>query len=501
MEQSSTMLLQEITLQAERDHGRLALQGMASQLTYGELVSEVSALTTALTTLAEPASIALAMDNSPAWIVLDLAVLAAGWTNVPIPAFFSASQKQHAIQDAGVSLLLTDASDAWLQLYPACESLASWTVAGKAVSVMRLNSQDRASSAQKITYTSGTTGAPKGVSLTAQSMWQVADSIRLLTQPDHADRHFCVLPLATLLENVAGVYASLISGATVIVYPCQEVGFSGSQFEISRLYQGLANSQATTAILIPELLRALVAYLQAGHPPLTHLRFVAVGGAKVAAALIQQAHQLGLPVYEGYGLSECASVVTLNTPQSHKPGSIGMPLPHVQLRVDHGGELWVKGAIYQGYHQAGGDIAPVLDEKGYLATGDLAYQDADGYWYLSGRKKNMFITSFGRNVSPEWVESTLIHQAGLLQACVIGEARPFNVAVVVAQPQFSTEQVAQAVARANLELPDYAQIGDLVFARQPFTPHNGQLTANGRLKRDMIVQAYAADIHAIYEGI
>lgn len=236
------MLLQEITLQAERDPGRLALQGMASQLTYGELVSEVSALTTALTTLVEPASIALAMDNSPAWIVLDLAVLVAGWTNVPIPAFFSASQKQHAIQDAGVSLLLTDASDAWLQLYPACESLASWTVAGKAVSVMRLNSQDRASGAQKITYTSGTTGAPKGVSLTAQTMWQVADSIRLLTQPDHADRHFCVLPLATLLENVAGVYASLISGATVVVYPCQEVGFSGSQFEISRLYQGLANS-------------------------------------------------------------------------------------------------------------------------------------------------------------------------------------------------------------------------------------------------------------------
>lgn len=113
----------------------------------------------------------------------------------------------------------------------------------------------------------------------------------------------------------------------------------------------------------------------------------------------------------------------------------------------------------------------------------------------------MFITSFGRNVSPEWVESTLTHQAGVLQACVIGEARPFNVAVVVAHPQLSAEQVAQAIAQANLDLPDYAQVGDVVFAHQPFSPHNGQLTANGRLKRDAIVEAYSADIHAIYEGI
>ncbi|WP_029147474.1 AMP-binding protein [Methylophilus sp. 5] len=496
------MLLQQIQAQALQAPTRVALEGQATQLTYRALVAEVARLSGALKALTNQATVALALDNSPAWIALDLAILAAGCSNVPVPAFFTAAQKQHAIADAGVSLVFTDMPAAWQPLYPDSTLLAEWEVAGQTVAVLRVHADDRVAAADKITYTSGTTGAPKGVCLSAQTMWQVASAIRTLIQPGEADRHFCVLPLATLLENVAGVYASLIAGATVVVYACQAVGFSGSQFDISRLYQGLQGSRATTAILIPELLRALVMYMQAGQVPLAQLRFVAVGGAKVLPELILQAHALGLPVFEGYGLSECASVVALNTPQSHKPGSIGKPLPHVQLRVDLTGELWVKGALYHGYTQAeGGIAAPVLDEEGYLATGDLAYQDADGYVYLSGRKKDMFITSFGRNVSPEWVESTLIHEPALQQVCVFGEARPFNVAIVVPQPQFTTEQVAQAIAQANQSLPDYAQVGDVVFAKQPFSPHNGQLTANGRLKRDVIAAAYAADIHAIYQGI
>lgn len=496
------MLLQQIQAQAIQAPTRVALEGQSTQLTYSELAAEAARVSGALKALTNQASVALALDNSPAWIVLDLAVVAAGWSNVPVPAFFTAAQKQHAIADAGVSLVLTDMPAAWQQLYPDSTLLAEWIVAGQTVAVLRVHTHDRVAVADKITYTSGTTGAPKGVCLSAYTMWQVANSIATLIQPGAADRHFCVLPLATLLENVAGVYASLISGATVVVYPCQAVGFTGSQFDISRLYQGLQGSRASTAILIPELLRALVMYVQAGQAALTQLRFVAVGGAKVVPELILQAHAIGLPVFEGYGLSECASVVALNTPQSHKPGSIGKPLPHVQLRVDMTGELWVKGALYHGYTQPeGGIVAPVLDEEGYLATGDLAYQDEDGYVYLSGRKKNMFITSFGRNVSPEWVESTLMHQSALLQVCVFGEARPFNVAIVVPQPQYSAEQVAQAIAQVNQQLPDYAQVGDVVFARQPFSPHNGQLTANGRLKRDVIAAAYVAEINAIYEGI
>lgn len=496
------MILNEIKAQALQVPERIALQGEQTQLSYAELASEITRLSSALTAVTGQASVALALDNSPAWILLDLAILAAGWTNVPIPAFFSATQKQHAVQNAAVSLILTDHPTSWTALFSQAETVAEWQVAGKTVTVLRVQAIDRVAPVAKITYTSGTTGAPKGVCLGEQQMWQVASSIRAMVQPGHDDCHFCVLPLATLLENVAGVYASLMAGTTVVVYRCEAVGFTGSQFDILKLYRGLQASQATTAILIPELLRALVACLQAGQPALAHLRFVAVGGAKVAAELLLQAHALGLPVYEGYGLSECASVVTLNIPAANQPGSIGQPLPHVQLRVDSLGELWVKGAIYAGYMAADGTISgPALDAEGYLPTGDLAYQDAEGHWILSGRKKNLFITSFGRNVSPEWVESTLMHQAGLLQVCVFGEARPYNVAVVFPAPQVSQAQVLQGIARANQGLPDYAQVGDVIVVRQPFTPQNGQLTANGRLKRDVIAAAYAAEINAIYEGI
>lgn len=496
------MLLFEINHWAAKDPLRPALRDAQHTLNYAELIKQVILQVEALQALDQPSCIALALDNSPAWIVLDVAMLAAGWQHVPLPAFFTDAQKQHALKDAGVRWLLCapEADAAWQALLPDSQRVATWQVAGKAVSVRALNTPPQALWAAKTTYTSGTTGAPKGVCLSAETMLQVATSLRSVIAPGRHDMHFCVLPLATLLENVAGVYASLISGACVTVLPCQDVGFSGSQFDIQRLYQGLLQHQATTVILIPELCRALVALVATGQPAPSHLRFIAVGGAKVAPALVTQAHALGLPVYEGYGLSECGSVVTLNTPQAHRPGSIGRPLPHVQMRVDAHGECWVKGALFSGYTQADGDMAPAaVDAEGYLATGDLGYQDADGFWFLSGRKKNMFITSFGRNLSPEWVETTLAHHAGLLQVCVFGEAQPFNVAVVLPPPAMTDAQLTAAMAAANTTLPDYARVARWLVARQPFSPHNGQLTANGRLKRDAIAAAYATELHALFE--
>jgi len=496
------VIFDDINHWAARDPLRPALRDAEQTLSYAELVKQSITHADALASLDQPACLALALDNCPAWVVLDIALLSAGWQHVPLPAFFSATQKQHALTDAGVRWLIhaPEADADWQAMLPDSAVVATWQVAGKAVSVRKLSVLPRPLLAAKITYTSGTTGAPKGVCLSQAHLHTVATSLRTLIAPGPTDQHFCVLPLATLLENVAGVYTSLISGACVTVWSCQAVGFTGSQFDIQRLYQGLLHSQATTAIVMPELCRALVTLLQGGQSAPPHLRLLAVGGAKVAPALVQQAHALGLPVYEGYGLSECGSVVTLNTPQAHRPGSIGRPLPHVQMRVDAHGECWVKGVVFSGYTDTQAGMVPAaVDAEGYLATGDIGYQDDAGYWYLSGRKKNMFITSFGRNLSPEWVETTVTHSAGLLQICVFGEAKPFNVAVLVPPPAMSAEQLAAAMQRANASLPDYAQVARWVVARQPFSPHNNQLTANGRLKRAQIAEAYAAEINTLYE--
>ncbi len=194
----------------------------------------------------------------------------------------------------------------------------------------------------------------------------------------------------------------------------------------------LIRGNATTTILTPQLLHALVAAVEAGHPAPQQLRFVAVGGAPVAPRLLQRAEALGLPVFEGYGLSECASVVALNTEGARRIGSVGKPLPHARVKFAADGEILVAGATLLGYTGA----AP-LQANEFWPTGDTGHLDEQGFLHLTGRKKNIFITSFGRNVAPEWVERELTLHPAIAQAAVFGEARPWNVAVIV--PYFSSQ--------------------------------------------------------------
>jgi long-subunit acyl-CoA synthetase (AMP-forming) len=127
---------------------------------------------------------------------------------------------------------------------------------------------------------------------------------------------------------------------------------------------------------------------------------------------------------------------------------------------------------------------------GHLPTGDIGWRDEDGYLYITGRKKNLFITSFGRNVSPEWIEGELTAEPSILQAAVFGEARPSNIAILCASGQADTDSIGAAVALANQRLPDYARIERWFMASEPFSIHNNQATANGRLRRENIAAAY-----------
>src|SRR5690606_26803253 len=133
---------------------------------------------------------------------------------------------------------------------------------------------------------------------------------------------------------------------------------------------------------------------------------------------------LELPVFEGYGLSECASVVCLNTPAARRVGTVGRPLPHCALRIDKRGEVWVRGPHMLGYVGE-----PPMDGE-WIATGDVGCI-TDGFLELQGRRKHQFITAWGRNVSPEWVQAELTARAPIAQAWLYGESLPKNVAVLV----------------------------------------------------------------------
>jgi long-subunit acyl-CoA synthetase (AMP-forming) len=434
----------------------------------------------------------LAADNGFEWLALDLAAQLAGVVLVPLPSFFTREQLAHALTDSGADALIADPrllallelADAEI-VKPLYGGLTLYRLRGDAA-------VELPAATAKISYTSGTTGQPKGVCLRQSSMDAVADSLRTAVAELQIRRHLCVLPLATLLENIAGLYAPLLNGAELVVPSVRETGFAGAaQFDPAMLLRSIDTYRPQSIILVPQLLAALVAALEQDAPLPQSLRFVAVGGGRVSPALLARADRLGLPVYEGYGLTECASVVALNTPAARRIGSVGRPLPHAELAVDARGEIHVAGPSVCGY--VGGEGVPPR-----IATGDLGRIDADGFLYVDGRCKNLFITSFGRNVSPEWVEAELAEQAPIAQAAVFGEARPWNVAVVVA-PNARPADVAAAIDRANRGLPDYARIGDWLTTDEPFAARNGLLTANGRNRRSAIWSRYRSALDALYD--
>lgn len=440
------------------------------------------------------ARVALAMDNSADWVLWDLALLASARVAVPVPGFFSAAQQRHLVDSAGVDTLIgatdEDAARLGFRALTAADGALpqGWRVAQRAVGSVPGLPPGTA----KITFTSGTTGQPKGVCLDATTLLAVADGVRQATQGIDVQRHLCVLPLATLLENVAGVYAPLLSGACVELRPMHEIGLLGAAgLDLPRLLRSLHAVQPHSVILLPQLLLALVGAAEQGLALPGSLRFVAVGGGRVAPQLLRRAEALGLPVFEGYGLSEAGSVVCLNTPQARRIGTVGRVLPHAGLRLAPDGEVLVRGPRMLGYLGETGSADP------WLATGDLGHLD-DGFLVLHGRRKNIFITAYGRNVHPEWVESELVQQTAIAQAWLHGEARASNVAVLVPRgPAIGDAALQAAVDAVNAGLPDYARVHQWLRAEAPFTAATGLTTDNGRLRRGALLQRYAGAIDAL----
>lgn len=485
---------------ALEQHARLrphasALQDENQSFSYGELARAVDRLASVLAH-ERIAVLGLLLDNGPAWVVVDLAANVAGITLVPLPGFFSDAQLRHALIDAGVDAILTDRPQRFDDMSGTEREATRLDVAGTALPLLRMAGAPRRLPADvaKLTYTSGTTGTPKGVCLSTTAMEAVATSLLEAVGAEAAQRHLCLLPLATLLENIGGVYVPLLAGTTCIAPTLERVGLRGATgLDAARMVETLRRHRATSAIFIPQMLQALVAVLERGAEPLEHLRFLAVGGAPVSPRLLARARALAVPVFEGYGLSECASVVALNVPGRARAGSVGRPLPHVRVRLAPDGEIEVAGSLFQGY--LGGQENPGAL---FWPTGDLGHLDEDGFLYLTGRKKNLFITSFGRNVAPEWIERELTLSPVIAQAVVSGEARPWNVAVILPRAGATRAEVDEAVHDANRELPDYARISAWLTADEAFTVTNGQLTATGRPRRTEILNVYGARIDALY---
>jgi len=471
---------------------RVALLGADGAITYAGLLQAVEVLANALR--AERVRVlASRLDNGPAWAVLDLACWHAGAVHVPLPGFFSDAQVSHVLAAAGVDALAHPVSvdgdgDGCVLPLP-----------GSAVALRRLANRQVPihPGTVKISFTSGSTGQPKGACLSGASLAGVAGGVAAALEPLGVERHLAALPLPVLLENVAGLYAPLAAGAACVLLPLQAVGLSGSSgFDAGVLQQAVERWRPDSTIVLPQMLRAWAGRRSAtGRSTDAAPRFVAVGGAAVGADTIRAARAAGLPAHEGYGLTEAGSVQTLNLPGSDLPGSVGRALPHARLRTSANGELEVAGSPMLGYL---GEAASAPGD--WWPTGDLGRIDGAGFVHLTGRLRNVLVTAFGRNVSPEWVETALQSQPAIGLAAVFGEARPGLCAVIWPSRTGLPRGVLEAaVYTANATLPDYARIHHWITATLPFDAASGMATDNGRPRREAIERHHSAALAAGYD--
>ncbi|MCB1614866.1 MAG: AMP-binding protein [Pseudomonadales bacterium] len=445
--------------------------------------------------------VAFTLENSLDWLAIDFACMKAKKTALPIPDFFSPQQRQHALQSSGCTLYISGFPKSGQSIVEAERSSAVTPVSIpgliESVRIQRFAHDPVVIPADtaKITFTSGSTGNPKGVCLSDALLTQVATSLAQVLGDLQLRRHLCLLPLAVLLENVAGLYCALIAGGACILASGAQTGFDGAgKFNAETCKRFIAESKPDSLILLPQLLHALLEHEDVLWAK--SLRFIAVGGAAVPEALMLRAEKLGLPVYQGYGLSECGSVVSLNLPGSSMKNSVGRALPHVKTRVDTTGELFVSGPKFSGYL---GDNPPVLSDGNdeWLATGDIVAIE-DAFLYIKGRSKNLIITSYGRNISPEWIESSLLSAPQILQCMVLGEGRTSLVALLYVAENTTQADIGNAIEKVNSGLPDYAKISGWHTVKERFSVANDCLTANGRLRREKIQAYFADDIAALF---
>lgn len=436
--------------------------------------------------------IALYMDNGNAWAVADMACMMRRQVCVPLPQFFTPDQLKHALNDAGVSTLITDQARIFDDLGEII-TRKSMTIAGREFSVLQLLQGTPApipADTAKITYTSGSTGTPKGVCLSTSAIDCVVRSLADASEAEEHDVSLALNPLAVLLENIASLYVPLLAGATACLPDLRTLGYRGfDDIDLERWYTALHHYQPSAMVMVPRQLAMLVAGVERGKIHGDKLRFIAAGGAPLPVSLLEQAARLGLPIYQGYGLSEAASVVTLNTPEHQRLGSVGRPLCHLRVSIADDGEILLHlRAVpeYLGERQSAA--------RKVLATGDLGYLDKDGFLYFTGRKSSVFSTPHGRNVAPEWVENELCMEPAIRQAAVFGHALPQITAIIVPAASAKPFDIETAIQRVNQRLPVYARVERTLLADTAFSIANGQLTGTGRPRRREIEQHYSEQL-------
>ncbi|MDQ6797011.1 MAG: acyl--CoA ligase [Actinomycetota bacterium] len=262
-----------------------------------------------------------------------------------------------------------------------------------------------------VVWTSGTTGTAKGVCLSFANLDYVVTQSVAAQGAAGDDNWLSLLSLSHMLELSCGLLASLRCGATFCF---------GRSLMPREVVEAMGERGVTRMMVVPLVLRLLADEL-AHHPDVTgRLRALYSGGAPLSRDLIDRYADMGVPVYQGYGLTELAPVVSMNSARHDRPGSVGRPLPGTEVCI-RGGEILVRSpGLMTGYWLADDLTHEVIDDEGWFHTGDLGRVDADGYLYVTGRAKNLIVLDSGKKVHPEEVEAVLATSTMFAEVCVVG---------------------------------------------------------------------------------
>jgi long-chain acyl-CoA synthetase len=374
--------------------------------------------------------VGLWLKNCPEFIPSLFGILYAGAVVVPINNFLKPDEVNYILKDAGVDVLITDAelgshhraleaARPQLRLFR-IEQLEKLGTARANLPMPDCAESDLA----VIIYTSGTTGRPKGAMLSHGNLLHNVESCRIVLQTVAADRFAVLLPMFHSYMLTVGLLLPLLVGGSVVLVK--------SLHPVRNVLQEILQRQATVLPAIPQFYRSMVnAPIDVPLP----LRICVSGAAPLPVQVLKEFEaRFHIPLIEGYGLSEASPVVTKNPlDRTRKAGSIGLPIPHVEVSIqdDTGlelgtgdiGEVCVRGGnVMLGYWQQPAETAKIM-RNGWLLTGDIGYRDHEGYYYITDRKKDMLLVN-GINVYPREIEEILYQYPGVKDAAVIGKPDP-----------------------------------------------------------------------------